>query len=170
MKNIALIGMPGSGKTTLGKIIAEKLNLAFFDCDLEIEKSFGGKISDIFERHGESYFRTLETQTMHSAAALSNHVISTGGGCVERPENIDILKKSCIIIFINRPIEQIISDADTSNRPLLKNGTDAIKEIYSRRINLYKKYADIEIINSDFPQDAAEKIIIEVRNYENNGN
>ncbi len=170
MKNIALIGMPGSGKTTLGKIIAEKLSLDFFDCDLNIEKSFGGKISEIFEKHGEGYFRCLETKAIQFSSNLSGHVISTGGGVVERAENIDFLKKSCIIVFINRPIEQIIKDADTANRPLLKNGTDAIKEIYLRRINLYKKYCDIEIINSGFAEDAAEKIIVEVKNYENNGN
>ncbi len=161
--NIVLIGMPGSGKTTLGRIIAEKLGFAFYDSDKVIESTTQKTVSKIFDEHGESYFRDLETKTLTSLSALDNAVISTGGGVVERPENIDILKKSGTVLFINRPLEDIMENINTSHRPLLKDGKDKLKELYNRRINLYKEGCHIEILNSGSIDDTVEKITNEVK-------
>ena len=87
MKNIILVGMPGCGKTTMGKKLAQQLGLQFFDCDIEITKKQGKSISQIFEEYGEKYFRSLETETIKSQLPKENCVISTGGGIVEKNEN-----------------------------------------------------------------------------------
>lgn len=169
MKNIALIGMPACGKSTVGKLLADALNMEFADCDTEIEKKFGMTVSEIFESRGEEIFRREETKMLEKLAKGVNCVISTGGGCVERAENMTALC-GCIAVYINRPTEMICKDADTATRPLLKNGTNRIFELFERRSPLYKKYSNIEILNDSTPSVAVEKIIAEVKKYENNDN
>ena len=161
--NIILIGMPGSGKTTLGKIVAKELGLDFYDSDKVIENNQGKTVLEIFSKMGEGYFRDLETETLSSLASLDNAVISTGGGVVERPENIDILKKSGTVIFVNRPLDDIIQNINVSHRPLLKDGKNRLNELYSRRINLYKEACHIEIINNKGIREAVKKITDEVK-------
>ena len=163
MKNIILIGMPGCGKTTIGKEIASQLGMDFFDCDIEITKKQGIPIPQIFEEQGEEYFRNLETQTLKTQLPASNCIISTGGGIVERPENVELLQKSGMVVFINRPIEKIQGDIDTSNRPLLKSGADRLAALYKRRINLYKAACHIEVENTGAISETVLKIIDEVK-------
>ncbi len=157
-KNIVLIGMPGSGKTTIGKEVAKRLQIPFIDMDEMIEKKEGKVISEIFD-YGEEHFRNLET---NCAKELSNRklcVISTGGGIVKRKENIELLKINSIIVFINRSPEKIVSDVDIQKRPLLKNGIENVYKIYNERIDLYKKYCDLEILNDDTIESAVNKIV-----------
>ena len=161
--SIILIGMPGSGKTTLGKLVAKELDFAFYDSDKEIESKTKKTVLEIFSEMGEGYFRDLETETLSSLALLDNAVISTGGGVVERLENIDILKKSGTVIFINRPLDDIIQNINVSHRPLLKDGKDRLKELYARRINLYKDACNIEIINNKGIRETVKKITDEVK-------
>ena len=161
--NIIFIGMPGSGKTTLGRIVAQELGFSFYDSDKYIEAKSGKTVAEIFAEHGEAHFRDLETQAMEELCALENTVISTGGGVVERPENVDILKKSGTVIFINRPVEEIAANINTAKRPLLKDGKDKLFELYKRRINLYKGACHIEILNSGSIDDAVKKITDEVK-------
>ncbi len=161
--NIIFIGMPGSGKTTLGKIIAKELGFSFYDSDKYIEAKSGKTVAEIFAEYGEAHFRNLEAQAMEELCSLENTVISTGGGVVERPENVDILKKSGTVIFINRPTEEIAANINTAKRPLLKDGKNKLFELYKRRINLYKNACHIEIINSGSIDDAVEKITYEVK-------
>ncbi len=168
MKNIVLIGMPSCGKSTVGKLLAERLGVRFFDCDSEAERECGMTVSEIFGKRGEEYFRKLETEILGRLAKESSCVISTGGGCVERPENMQAVS-GCTVVFLNRSLEDICRDADISSRPLLADGVQRIREIYSRRIGLYEKYCDVEIQNNVSPQAAAEKIIAEVKKHENNG-
>ena len=163
MQNIVLIGMPGCGKTTIGKELSKALNFDFFDCDAVLEEAENTTIPKIFESFGEDYFRQIETKTLSSFVAKQNAVISTGGGVVERKENLDILKNIGIVIFINRPLENILSDVDTSHRPLLKDGTDRLVKLYNRRIDLYKAACDIEIENSADIASVVSKIIDEVK-------
>ena len=147
MKNIVLIGMPGCGKTTLGKIISKELKLKFYDVDHYIEEATKKKISEIFE-NGEDYFRDIECKACRELSEKSNIIISTGGGVVKREENIQNLKKTGIIIFIDRPVKNIIGDVDISKRPLLKDGADKVLKLYDERYELYKKAADKIVINN----------------------
>ena len=165
MKNIVLIGMPGCGKTTVGNLLAKKLNLDFIDCDALIEKSEGTSIPQIFDSFGEQYFRDLESSTLNSLADKSDSVISTGGGIIERPQNIETLKKCGTVIFLNRPLKFLLKDIDISERPLLKNGKDALEELYKRRFDLYKAACHIEIKNDTTIDDVISKIINEVKIY-----
>ena len=123
MKNkVVLIGMPGCGKSTIGKLISKELNLKFFDMDKYIENMTSKTIPELFE-NGEEYFRDFETKACEELAKINNALISSGGGVVKRKENIDILKKEAsYIIFIDRPLEELLNDIDISNRPLLKDG------------------------------------------------
>jgi shikimate kinase len=145
-KNIVFIGMPGCGKTTIGKLVAERLLLPFCDVDEYIEKTEGKSIKDIFI-NGEAYFRKIESEAIKEISKISPLVISTGGGCVKISQNIEVFRSNSIIIFLNRPIENIVSDIDISGRPLLVNATANIYKLYKERYPLYKKYCDYEIHN-----------------------
>ena len=99
MKNIVLIGMMGAGKSTVGSCLGNSLDgFSFVDMDNEIEKHAGLTIAEIFANHGESYFRTLETQLLESYSRQNSLVISTGGGIVERSENLDKMKQNCVAV------------------------------------------------------------------------
>lgn len=157
-KNIILIGMPGSGKTTIGKIIATKIDRDFLDVDQYIENIQNQKISDIFKK-GENYFRKIEKDTVREISKRKGIVISTGGGVVKFPENIYHLKKNGIIIFVDRNIEDIVEDVNISDRPLLKEGVEKIFSLYKERYVLYKGYADYIVPNIGSLNDVATEII-----------
>ncbi len=163
MKNIILIGMPGCGKTTMGKALAKRLEMDFFDCDTEIAKNQGKPIPQIFEENGEKYFRSLEAELLKTQLPTENCIISTGGGIIEKNENTDIMRSNGIVVFLNRPIAMIANDIDTSNRPLLKSGKDKLTELLKRRICLYKNACHIEVENSQSFDEVIEKIIDEVK-------
>ncbi len=164
MKNIILIGMPGCGKTTIGKELSNRLKSGFFDCDIEIVKNQGKSVAQIFEEHGEGFFRQLETQTIKTLPT-ENFVISTGGGIVENSENVTILRNNGTVVFINRPVCKILEDIDTSNRPLLKDNKNKLTALFDRRFDLYKNACHIEIENTKNLNDAVLKIIDEVKKY-----
>lgn len=160
-KNIVLIGMPGSGKTTVGSLIAEKLIMEFIDMDKNLVKREKMAVAEMFSI-GEEFFRNAETEYAMELCNKDSLVISTGGGIVKRKENIDYLKQNSIIIFLNRSVENIISDIDICSRPLLKESIDNVYKLYNERIELYKKYCDIEILNEGMIDEVAEKIISSV--------
>lgn len=157
-KNIILIGMPGCGKSTIGKMLSCDLNIKFCDTDECIENDTGKSIKEIFE-NGEEYFRQIEKKTIKKISEIYPQVIATGGGVVKNSENIYYLKKNGIIIFINRPIEKIFTDVDILNRPLLKSGKEKIYKLYEERKLLYKKYCDCEILNDTDIDEVRNKII-----------
>ncbi|EDS78200.1 shikimate kinase [Clostridium botulinum C str. Eklund] len=147
-KNIVLIGMPGCGKTTIGRKLSEILNADFCDVDEYIVDITGKSINEIFE-NGEEFFRDIESQSIKEVSSSIPKVISTGGGVIKRKHNIDVLKKKGTIFFINRLLEDICKDVDVKSRPLLKNGTDKLYKLYEERYDLYRIYCDYEIINED---------------------
>ncbi len=157
-KNIVIIGMPGSGKTTTGKLVAEKLNRKFIDMDDYMVSYDGKSIKEMFSI-SENHFRDIESKCSVILGKLSSLVIASGGGLVKRKENIDALKENSIIIFLNRPVENIIKDIDASTRPLLADGKERLYTLYNERIQLYKSYCDIEIINEDTIETAVDQII-----------
>ena len=146
MKNIVLIGMPGCGKTTLGRYLAEILNRDFIDADPEIEKDAGKTISELFAV-SEDHFREQEMKTVRRLAKLENKVLAMGGGVVLRQENITALKEHGLLLFIDRSPEDIIGDVDTDTRPLLSAWSQRIYDLYARREALYRKAADITVVN-----------------------
>ncbi len=158
-----LIGMPGCGKTSVGIKLAEILKWDFTDMDKFIENREKQSINDIFSKKGEKYFRYLETEAAKSIAQGENIVISTGGGVVTISENMEYLKKSGKIFFIDRPLENIIGDIVSDDRPLLKNDREKnLRELYNKRIGLYRKYADYIVKNNadmDFVVNSIRNII-----------
>jgi len=162
MKNIVLTGFMGSGKTTIGKLIAEKLDLELIDTDSEVIKELGMTIDKIFEVHGDKTFRAVETRVTERVSKLDNVVISTGGGVVLTRENVTLLRENGVIYLLYASAESILQRlTDDATRPLLKNGdkpTQVIR-LLNMRMPFYKN-CDSEI-NTDIltPGLAAEKII-----------
>lgn len=160
--NIVIIGMPGSGKSVVGKILANEINYDFYDMDDYIKEVSGKTIDELFAL-GEEHFRDWESRACIELASKKRIVISSGGGVVKRSENTDILKETGLIIYLNRPTENILSDLDTDSRPLLKDGKDRIYNLYNERAQLYKNAADIEVINDSILKDTINKIKEELK-------
>ncbi|HEY5535516.1 MAG TPA: shikimate kinase [Ignavibacteria bacterium] len=158
MKNIVLIGMPGCGKSAIGEILAEKIGMNFLDIDTYIESSTNLTINEIF-KNGEEGFRDLEAKAVIELSKKTSVVISTGGGVIKRYENILNLKKNGIIIYINRPIENIAADIDDEVRPLLAKDPSKLYKLFEERGTLYKKYSDYEIMNISSIDDIVDNII-----------
>ena len=147
MKNIVLIGMPGSGKSSFGKRVSRRLHMPLFDTDAMIVARDGRSIPDIFAQDGEAAFRDMETACARDAAAKSGVVISTGGGIILREENMKALKKNGIVFFIDRHPSLILRSASLSDRPLVQDDRDRMFRLYEQRIDLYRSYADLTIRN-----------------------
>lgn len=164
MKNIVLIGFMGTGKSMTGGILSEKLDRVFVDIDSIIEEKTGMSISKIFSDLGEDYFRKLESETVEAISALENRIIATGGGVVLNPENMTLLKKNGLIIWLEASAELIRkrTKEKEGERPLLDvtYPEKTISEMLSYRSPLYDKWADYKI-NTDKlnPEESAEKII-----------
>ena len=157
MKNIVLIGMPGSGKSTLGRLLAERLGREFIDADLEIEKDAGKTIPELFAV-SEDFFRKQETKTTKRLAALRGKVLAMGGGVVLRQENIISLKENGLIIFLDRSPEDIIGDVDTKTRPLLAAGSQRIYDLFAQREALYRAAADVTVQNKGSVRDVLSRL------------
>ena len=155
-RNIVLTGMPSSGKSTVGKQLANELGMQFIDTDKEIEKSEGKTIPEIFTEVGESGFRDIEARIITTVSAKQNCVISTGGGAILREQNITALKGNGTIFFIDRPLEKLVT---TDDRPLSSNRDDLVKR-YNERYDIYCNTADEQILN-DGEIDAVTKAIKE---------
>lgn len=147
-KNIVLTGIMGCGKTSIGIAISYKLKMPVVDMDKIIERTSKMTINEIFEKHGEEYFRNLETETAKRLSNLNGYIISTGGGVVLRKENMDYLSKTGYVIYINRTPDDIVKSVKTENRPLLASGADKLCQIYEERHSLYTKYSDITVNNN----------------------
>ena len=161
-RNIVLIGMPGCGKSTVGKELAAGLNMTFTDTDEEIVRHTGKPIPMLFSEVGESGFRDCEGQIIRELSARQNTVIATGGGAVLRAENIRFLRENGRIYFIDRALEKIVA---TDDRPLSSNRED-LERRYKERYPLYCGRCDCHIYSNDVISDTI-KMIIEDFNHEN---
>ncbi len=141
--NIALIGMMGSGKTTIGKLLAEKFSMfSFTDTDEEIVKTEKLSINEIFVQKGEKYFRELETKILNKYLDSDNNIISTGGGIIESEDNLNNLKKKSIVIYLEADADTIYNRIkNNKERPLLnvKDMKIKIEDILSQRLSKYKQ-------------------------------
>lgn len=152
--NIALIGMPASGKTSVGKVLSQNLKKSFVDSDEEIIKRENKEIPEVFCEFGEDYFREVEKNVIHDISMCNAQIISTGGGAVLNSENIDNLKGNARVYFLDRPLDMLIT---TSDRPLSSNRADLEKR-YNERYEIYKKSADVIIDGSGTVEDVAKLI------------
>ena len=152
--NIILTGMPSSGKTTIGKILASKTGKTFVDTDDEIIKKIGMDIPSYFAKYGEKAFRDVESEVIKEVSVNNNQIIATGGGAILREENITYLKQNGNIYFLNRDLEKLIP---TSDRPL-SSDVDALKRRYDERYPIYKATADIIINGNGTPTEVANYI------------
>ncbi|MBP1763205.1 MAG: aroK [Firmicutes bacterium] len=141
MKNIVLLGFMGTGKTSIGRSLASKLQRRFVDLDNMIELDCGEKVSVIFAKHGESYFRTLEREMIVTVSHYKNTVIATGGGAVLYPENIDQLRRNGVLITLTADPAVILErTARKTSRPLLNtpDPKQAIATLLAERESLYQ--------------------------------
>jgi shikimate kinase len=152
MRNIVLIGFMGCGKTTVGRELARLLGRRFVDLDAFIEQRTGLGVSEIFARHGEAYFRALESQAAAELSAQREIVLSVGGGAVLRAENVDALRGGGRIVLIDVPLAVLrLRLAGDTTRPLLNrpDKDEAMRVLYELRMPLYRVCADDSVVNGD---------------------
>ena len=153
-QNLVLVGMPGSGKTTLGREIARRMNREFVDLDEEIEAAAGKPIPQIFAEEGEAAFRQMETQAALQAGKRPGLVIAAGGGAILKRENVRALLQNGVICLVRRPVEKLA----TQGRPL-SAGLEALRKMEAERGALYAACADFQIDNIGAVEDAASRIM-----------
>ena len=150
-RNVVLIGMPGSGKTTVGKHLSALTGRPLVDTDDEIVKRAGMSIPKIFAQKGEEAFRLLETEVMADFSKESGLIIATGGGVVTRERNRDLIAQNSVCVFIDRNIDEL----PTAGRPVSQSRD--LTELYNERLPNYIAWSDLQIKNTD-SRAAARKI------------
>ncbi len=153
MQNVILIGMPGSGKSTVGRLLAEKLGRPLLEADKELEKGAGMSIPVIFANEGEAGFRKRETRILSDLGKQSGTVISTGGGCVTREENYPLLHQNGVIVWIRRDLNCLAREG----RPLSLNAD--LSAMYAVRAPLYERFADFAVDNDGNAEDTVNLIL-----------
>ena len=147
--HVFLVGMSGGGKTSLGRKAAANLNLRFIDTDQRVTEMLGLSVNEIYATFGEDLFRNAESGVLIELAGEPPCIISTGGGLPTVRENVQLMQNHGVIIHIDRPLDQILSDIKMDRRPTLKDGSheDVILE-YNRHIGFYHACADYTLDNS----------------------
>lgn len=153
MENIILIGMPGSGKSTIGQLLAEKTGKEFADSDTLVFQLSGKTPAQVIAQEGEEAFRRLETQALAQLGKQSGLVIATGGGCVTRPENYALLHQNGQIVWLRRPVEQL----STAGRPISQAVSP--QQLYRQRVGLYEAFCDRAVENHGTPEQAVSAIM-----------
>ena len=147
--HIFLVGMAGAGKTSLGRRAAQNLNLRFVDTDQRVCEMMGMTVNEIFATFGEPFFRNAETGALVELVGQEPCIVSTGGELCTFQENVTIMKNHGVIVHIDRPLDQIISDIKVDRRPLLAGGThEDVIDQYNRCIGHYRAAADYRLDNS----------------------
>lgn len=153
MENIVLIGMPGAGKSTIGTLLAEKLNRKFVDTDQLLIQRVSMSIPDYMKKYGLEKFREEESEILRKICKESGLVIATGGGCVTRPENYGAIRQNGTVVWIKRDISLL----PTEGRPLSQ--TSSLQDMYEARSPLYSRFASLHINNDTTTEDTADAIL-----------
>ncbi|MBR3765008.1 MAG: shikimate kinase [Clostridia bacterium] len=147
-RHIFIIGMPGCGKSSLGRKVASTMGLPYVDTDARIEQAAGCPVTQIFEKYGETAFRAAETNVLIQLTREPGSLVSTGGGMVMRPENLAIMRNHGIILLVDRPLEEIMGDIKLNRRPMLAaKGLPEVERLYHERIDVYRAAADVVLDN-----------------------
>jgi shikimate kinase len=166
MKNIVLIGMMGSGKTTCGTLLAEKLGRTLVDADITIQQREGRTTTEIFAVDGEQYYRDLETALCHELEDQSDLIIATGGGMILREENTQALRKNGVVFLLNRPVDEIFDGENLSDRPLAQKGKQDFIDRFEARKPFYFGAADEVIEDFSTPEVTVAEILKRAEQYE----
>ncbi len=145
MGHVWLIGMMGSGKTSVGRALAERLSLPFYDTDATVAANAGMPIVEIFERFGESRFRVMESRAVQAIAPQDDGIISTGGGVVLDPSNVETMRDSGTTVLLDVDVETLVARvADAADRPIVSESPDGrMREIAGARAESYRSAADV---------------------------
>ena len=157
-QSIVLIGMPSSGKTTVGRILSEKCGKQLADTDEYIVRKIGMPISDFFAKFGEAEFRRIEKETVAELSATGGRIIATGGGAVLDAENVRALKQNGVLVFLDRRPENLIA---TDDRPLASRRS-ALEKLYTERYDIYCAAAELHIDANTTPEAEADAILKEL--------
>lgn len=157
-QSIVLIGMPSSGKTTVGRILSEKCGKQLADTDEYIVRKIGMPISDFFAKHGEAEFRRIEKETVAELSATGGRIIATGGGAVLDAENVRALKQNGVLVFLDRRPENLVA---TDDRPLASRRS-ALEKLYTERYDIYCAAAELHIDANTTPEAEADAILKEL--------
>lgn len=152
MENIILVGMPGCGKTTIGRLLARETGKQFVDADEALEARVGRKITDIIPTDGEAAFRCLETETLAELGKQSGFVIATGGGCVTQERNYPLLHQNGTILWLTRALDKL----PTEGRPLSQTGK--LQQMLATRQPMYRRFADAVIENDGTVEETLAQI------------
>lgn len=146
MKNIVLIGMPAVGKSTIGVLLAKTLGFAFIDTDLVIQQNTGRLLQDIIDKDGLDAFCIDEERAICSVSAESNAVIATGGSAVYSRSAMLFLKKHGLVYYLSLPVEELTKRLkNITTRGIAKRPEDTLEDVFNRRAELYREYADVTI-------------------------
>ena len=157
--NVVLVGMPGCGKTSVGKAYAKITNRTFLDTDHFVEQQ-GIPIPEIFEKYGEDVFRDKETEAIKMLSSMSEKVIATGGGAVKRYGNVEMMKQNGVVVYLKRDLDKLSADG----RPLSQGGKEKIKQLYEERHALYENAADIVIETHEDVDECAKRLYNMIEN------
>lgn len=161
--NIILIGFMGSGKSSVGRLVASKLGHKFVDTDRLVTNTTGSTIADLFEKKGESYFRDRETEALRSLQGRSNLVVATGGGIITRKENIPLLQELGFVVWLQTNQEVLFERVSrTRKRPLLMtdNPRETISKLLVQRTPLYVAAAHHQIDTTDLSHEQGAELVI----------
>lgn len=160
-QNLVLIGMPGSGKTTLGRLLAEQTGRPFVDTDQVIAQRAGRSIPEIFAAEGEAGFRDRESAVLRELCATGGRILATGGGAVLRADNRAALRQNGLLLLLDRPLADLVP---TGDRPLADN-LEKLRNLYETRLPVYRAAADARIDVSGSPEETAARILELWRNH-----
>lgn len=152
-RNIVLVGMPGCGKSTLARLLAQTLGKEAVDTDAAVEQNAGRSIPDIFAEQGEAAFRRLEAEAVQELGKGAGKVIATGGGAILTEENRNALRQNAVVVFLERQLDTLA----TNGRPLSKS-REAIEELYKQRLPLYREVADVTVSVEGAPEETLRRI------------
>ena len=159
-KHLFLIGMPGSGKSSLGRRAAREAGVPFEDTDEMIVRASGMSVNDFFAQYGEPAFRRAETHVLEALTRMRPSIVSTGGGLPMNPLNRQIMKNWGGILLLDRPLEDILATIRTENRPLLQdNAEEKLRELYDLRMPVYRETADYTLVNDCGYEAALGKVL-----------
>lgn len=157
--NVVFIGLPGCGKSTIGRIIAKKFGMRFLDTDEELARREGCSAHDLFAE-GEQTFRDAETRTLQSLLAFDGFIIAAGGGVVVRPCNIPLLHRLGIVVYLDRYPDQILATANLNGRAQLAGRRrEKLFQLYTARKSLYESSCDIRVVSPNSLEDSVRQVI-----------